>query len=309
MPVPRRILAVASSAASVFALAASAHAATVSTLPCVRTANGVGTVPIAGTGFTPGASVSLRSDPPGVFTSAVTDAAGNFATTSSAPSFNPFARQLQTFALLAADGTNPALVAATTFKQVRVGYTTNPSTGRPTRKPPSDFRSPRLRAGLARELRSNPAGVFTSATVDPAGNFVAHPAPRASTRSRGSCRRSTSSPRTPPTRRSSRDDSSRSASATRRTPPPAARAGDAHRPRVPAGRNIYLHFRFQGQTKRNVKVGRADSPCGVASKRMALLPTRSRPGQWTVYADQAATYSKTTTPQLKYTFTITRTFG
>jgi hypothetical protein len=75
------------------------------------------------------------------------------------------------------------------------------------------------------------------------------------------------------------------------------------------GKNIYLHFRFNGQTKRNVKVGKADSPCGVASKRMALLPTQSRPGTWTVYADQAAVYSKSTQPQLKYTFTITRTFG
>ena len=135
MPAPRRILAVASSAASVLALAATRRRGDRSRrLPCVRTADGVGTVPIAGTGFTPGSSVSLRSEPPGVFTSAVTDAAGNFATTVSAPSFNPFSRSLQTFALGATDGVNPALVATTTYQQVRVGYTTNPSTGRPTRR-------------------------------------------------------------------------------------------------------------------------------------------------------------------------------
>ena len=51
-----------------------------------------------------------------------------------------------------------------------------------------------------------------------------------------------------------------------------------------------------------MKLGKGDSPCGVASKRMALLPTRSRPGTWTVYVDQAATYSKSTSPQLKYSF-------
>ena len=134
MSAPRRILAVATSAASVFAMAASAQAATFATSPCIRTANGVGTVPIAGTGFTPGSSVNIRSQPPGIFTSAVTDAAGNFTASASAPSFNPFARQLQTFTLAAADTVNPALIAASTLKQVRVGYTTNPSTGRPSRK-------------------------------------------------------------------------------------------------------------------------------------------------------------------------------
>ncbi len=215
----RRLLAVATSAATVLTLAATANAATIATLPCVRTADGQGTVPIQGTGFTPGSNVTLRSVPEGVFTSAVADAAGNFATTTGAPSFNPFARQLQTFTIGAVDGTNPALAATTTYKQVRIGYTTNPATGRPTRKATHTVRG-----------------------------FI-------------------------------------------------------------PGRNIYLHFRFGGDTKRNVKIGMADSPCGVASKRMALLPTRSRPGRWTVYVDQAATYSKTTQPQLKYGFTITRTFG
>jgi hypothetical protein len=216
---PRRILALATSAASVVALAPGAQAATLSTSPCVRTVEGVGTVPLAGTGFTPGTSVSIRSSPPGVFTSAVTDAAGNFATTSTAPSFNPFSRSLQTFSLTATDTANPLLAATTTYKQVRVGYTTNPSSGRPTSKATHTVRG-----------------------------FV-------------------------------------------------------------PGKSTYLHFRYGGQTKRNVKLGRADSPCGVASKRMALLPTRSRPGIWTVYADQAQTYSKSTRPQLKYSFRITRTFG
>jgi hypothetical protein len=218
MPIPRRILAVATSAA-VLALGASAEAATISTPRCIRTVEGAGTVPIAGTGFTPGATVSIRSKPSGVFASATADAAGNFSTRAPAPAFRPFARQLQTFRLAARDGVDPAIVASTTYRQVRVGYTTNPPTGRPGRKAIHTVR------GLI------------------------------------------------------------------------------------AGKNTYLHFRFGGQTQRNVKLGRADSPCGVASRRMALLPTRSRPGTWSVYADQVAVYSKTTRPQLKYTFVIRRTFG
>jgi hypothetical protein len=219
MPAPRRILAVAASGACALASGASAEAATLTTTPCVRTAKGQGTVPIAGTGFTPGATVSLRSEPPGIFTSVLADAAGNIATSTSAPSFNPFARQLQTFAITAKDGVNPAVVATTTYKQVRLGYTTNPSKGRPTL----------MATHTARGL-------------------------------------------------------------------------------LP-GRSIYLHFRFGGQTRRNVKLGKADSPCGVASRRMPLLPTKSRPGTWSLYVDQAATYSKTTSPQLAYSFVITRSFG
>jgi hypothetical protein len=215
----RRILAAASTATTVLALAATAQAATITTTPCVRTAEGQGTVPIVGTGFTPGSNVSIRSDPPGVFTSAVTDAAGNFSTTSSAPSFNPFARQLQTFKLGAVDATNPAIAATTSYKQVRIGYSTNPATGKPSRMATHTVRG------------------FLS------------------------------------------------------------------------GKNIYLHFRFGGKTIRNVKVGKADSPCGVASKRMRLLPARSRPGLWTVYVDQVSSFSLKTVPQLKYTLRITRTFG
>ena len=77
----------------------------------------------------------------------------------------------------------------------------------------------------------------------------------------------------------------------------------------PVGKSTYLHFRFQGVTKRNVKLGVTKGPCGKVSKRMRLLPTRSHPGRWTVYADQSKTYHKGTTPQLKYGFTITRSFG
>jgi hypothetical protein len=225
MPASRRIIAAASSAATVLVLAAPAGAATLATTtPCVRTASGVGSVPIAAAGFTPGSLVTVQyatkaGSPPTYLTSGTADAAGNFTTAASAPSFSPFSRQLQTFGISAADNVNPALTAATTFQQVRIGYTTNPATGKPTRSALHTVRG------------------------------------------------------------------------------------------FPTGSNVYLHFRFGGKTKRNVKVGTAKGACGIATKRMRLLPTRSHPGRWTVYADQAKSYSKSTSPQLKYTFVISRTFG
>jgi len=227
MTAPRRVLVAASSAAAALALAAPAQAATVTTLPCVpvvSTLSSSPNMPITGTGYTPGALVTVRyasvqSPTPTFLTSATADPAGNFSVAAIAPIFAKFDTQLQTFGISATDGVNPALVAGTTYKQVRVGYTTNPSTGKPSRTATHTVRG------------------FTP------------------------------------------------------------------------GKNIYLHFRFNGQTKRNVKVGQANSPCGIASRRMALLPTRSRPGTWTVYADQQATYSKNTRPQLKYSFVIRRTFG
>ncbi len=227
MPAPRRILVAASSAAAALAVAAPAQAATITTLPCVpvvSSLSGGGTLPITGTGFTPGGRVTVRyasvqSPTPTFLTSTTADAAGNIAVAASPPLFNKFNTQLQTFGLAATDDANPANVGATQYKQVRVGYTTNPSTGRPTRT-------------ATHTVRGFPIGV-----------------------------------------------------------------------------NVYLHFRFNGQTKRNVKVGRTTGPCGIASKRMDLLPTRSRPGKWTVYVDQKATFSKSTRPQLKYSFVISRTFG
>jgi hypothetical protein len=225
MHTPRRILALASSA-SVLAFAAPAGAATVATDPCVRsvTSSNLMSMPISGGGFTPGGHVTIRYaskvSPEPVFLAGVTaDAAGNIATAVTPPLFNRFNTQEQTFTLGAFDDTNPALVATTTYKQVRVGYITNPPTGKPTR----------------------------SATHTVRG--------------------------------------------------------------FPVGKATYLHFRFGGQTRRNVRLGVTSAPCGKVSRRMNLLPTRSRPGKWTVYVDQAKTYSKSTMPQLKYSFVITRTFG
>lgn len=225
MSAPRRILAAASTAALTLALATPAGAATVGTLPCIPVVGiGGGEMPVAGAGFTPGGRITVRyttavSPTPTFVTAATADPAGNFNVVATPPLFAKFDTQLQTFSLVATDDTNPAIVATFSYRQVRVGYSTNPATGRPTRRALHTVRG------------------------------------------------------------------------------------------FPTGKNTYLHFRFAGQTKRNVKLGKAKGTCGIVSRRMALLPTRSRPGTWTVYVDQKATYSRKTQPQLKYSFRISRTFG
>jgi hypothetical protein len=75
------------------------------------------------------------------------------------------------------------------------------------------------------------------------------------------------------------------------------------------GKPVYAHFRFRGRTRRNMKIGVAREPCGIASKKMRLLPTKTRFGTWTVYMDQTPTYSKATLLQAKGSLVIQRTFG
>jgi|GEM_PF-1767783 len=75
------------------------------------------------------------------------------------------------------------------------------------------------------------------------------------------------------------------------------------------GKPVYAHFRFGGITRRDVKLGVATSPCGIVSKKMRLLPTKTRFGTWTVYMDHLPTYSKNNKVlQAKGTLLIRRTF-
>jgi hypothetical protein len=144
MPTPRRPLALLPAAAVLGLLgaaAAPAAAATIQTLPCNVDTRVVGakTVPLVGSGFTPGALVTIQTSSavapsPTFLTSAQADAAGNVKTVASPPSFNRFDTQEQAFNLVATDQANPAIVATAQFDQVRLGYSTNPSTGRPTRR-------------------------------------------------------------------------------------------------------------------------------------------------------------------------------
>ena len=75
------------------------------------------------------------------------------------------------------------------------------------------------------------------------------------------------------------------------------------------GRPVFAHFRFKGITRRDVRIGVASSPCGIVSKRMRLLPTKTRFGTWTVYMDQVPKYSKKTVLQAKGTLFIRRTLS
>ena len=75
------------------------------------------------------------------------------------------------------------------------------------------------------------------------------------------------------------------------------------------GKPVYAHFRFRGRTRRNMRIGVAHAPCGIASKKMRLLPTKTRFGTWTIYMDQAPTYSKATLLQAKGSLVIERTLG
>jgi hypothetical protein len=74
------------------------------------------------------------------------------------------------------------------------------------------------------------------------------------------------------------------------------------------GKNTYLHVRFGGRTIRNVKLGRATAPCGVVSRRLPLLPARSRRGNWTLYVDQKKTFSPSTRPQARSGLRISTVF-
>jgi hypothetical protein len=226
MPQARRILTAALAAAAVLAGAAPAHAATVVTQPCVVSISSASlqNQAVTGTGFTPGALVTIRyaskqNPTPTYLTSTTADPAGNFSVATSPASFNKFDTQKQSFVLGASEDANPANAATTTYQQVRLGYRTNPSTGKPTRSALHTVRG------------------------------------------------------------------------------------------FPPGKKTYLHFRFGGKTKRNVLLGTTSSPCGIVTKRMSLLPTKSHPGTWTVYVDQVPAYHKGTLQQLKYKFVISRTFG
>lgn len=75
------------------------------------------------------------------------------------------------------------------------------------------------------------------------------------------------------------------------------------------GKTVYAHFRFGGKTYRTVSLGLAKGACGIASKRMRALPTRSRYGTWKAYIDQTKKFSKTTRPQWIDSFRIFKTNG
>jgi hypothetical protein len=75
------------------------------------------------------------------------------------------------------------------------------------------------------------------------------------------------------------------------------------------GVSIYMHFRYHGKTKRNLRLGKAKAPCGTAKRKLRLLPTKVRYGTWKVYVDQSKTFKANTVIQAVDQITITRVFS
>lgn len=114
--------------------APSAQAAEIRTLPCVPYASGEMSMPILGSGFTPGGFVRVSTTTPAnptpsVFTSGQADAAGVFAKQAFPPLFANFRSNQQSYLLVGTDLTNPSAPIQTApfpFEVVRFGTTTNP---------------------------------------------------------------------------------------------------------------------------------------------------------------------------------------
>jgi hypothetical protein len=138
-PAPRLLSLAAAPALAALAVAAvPAGAATITVPPCVADVGVVRTLPVTGTGFTPGQSVRLNYLHP-LFGSRVAggvlaDAAGNFTYAAFPAPFANFSTQEQSFGLQAIDGANPALTATANFRQVRFGATVFPNRGRASTK-------------------------------------------------------------------------------------------------------------------------------------------------------------------------------
>ena len=74
------------------------------------------------------------------------------------------------------------------------------------------------------------------------------------------------------------------------------------------GGTIYAHFRHGGKTRVTKSLGQATGPCGIASRKMRALPTKSRLGTWKVFVDHKKTYSRNTRPQARLSFKVFQRF-
>jgi hypothetical protein len=208
------------------AAAAPAGAAAIKTDACVRYVAGQATMTIIGAGYTPGGTVTLatttKAKPtPAAFASSPVTATGAFLASTLPPAFSSPSRNLESFALIGADNSNPAapVLAGTPFQVVRFGLTTKPAPRKPSSKVTYTARG------------------FTT------------------------------------------------------------------------GKRVYIHFRFNGVTRRTVSLGVAKGPCGIASTRMRALPTKALYGQWTTYTNQSKKFKANTRPAWKDSFTIFKRFS
>jgi hypothetical protein len=182
-------------------------------------------VPLRGSGFSPSSPgvpnvvtlhTTTKSQPePKFLGTTQTDASGTFFGATAPAIFKSNKTQDQQFTLIATDGLNPQIVATTTFRQVRAGYTRVPDPKRPEQK-----------------VRHVARGFQT-------------------------------------------------------------------------GETVWAHFRHGATTQANKRLGVAKGPCGIASRKMRVLPVK-RPalGTWKVYVDERKTFVATTRPQARLSFKI-----
>ena len=124
----RQRCASASVVLATLAVPASAQGATLSIAPCSVSLPGERTIAITGGGYKPNSFVRLTADGQS-FTSAQTDAAGNFATAAFSPSFRTIRTTQQTFQVAADDGAGGTAAAPMTVTRVGADL---PQRARPT---------------------------------------------------------------------------------------------------------------------------------------------------------------------------------
>lgn len=75
------------------------------------------------------------------------------------------------------------------------------------------------------------------------------------------------------------------------------------------GTTVYGHWRFHRRTRKTVRMGRADIPCGFVSRRMRQIPARARTGRWDVQFDTHRRYSRRSLPRLSIVISVFRAAG
>jgi hypothetical protein len=118
-------------------VAAQASAASISVAQaCVVNANpAVGTpMTVAGSGFSPGDSISLDTTSGGAFGSATADVSGAFSVSMPAPTLASFNPASAAFTLVATDETDGVTTATTTINVANLAVSTNPAEAKPSKK-------------------------------------------------------------------------------------------------------------------------------------------------------------------------------
>jgi hypothetical protein len=93
-----------------------------------------------------------------------------------------------------------------------------------------------------------------------------------------------------------------------------ARAQPSHRVRYrmsgfPPGVAVYGHWRFRHRTRKTIRIGSADVPCGFVSRRIRQIPVRAHVGTWDVQFDTHRRYSRRSVPRLALSISVVRAAG